>query len=61
MVVAALASPSVGTAGAADVGGADGAAGTGSAVGRIDQTAVCLEDLDCSKRMWKEASKPSGM
>jgi len=59
VVIVALPSPS---AGAADAGaGAGIVAGTGSAAGRTDQTAVCLGDRGCSRRMWKEASMPSGM
>ena len=60
MVIVALPSPSAGKVGAGEAAAGAGT-GIGSAAGRIDQTAVCLEDRGCSKRMWKEASKPSGM
>jgi len=61
VVIVALPSPFAGTADAGAGAGAGIVAGTGSAAGRTDQTAVCLGDRGCSKRMWKEASMPSGM
>jgi len=62
VVIVALPSPSAGSAGADEAGaGVDTVAGIGTAAGRVDQTAVCLGDWGCSKRMWKKASMPSGM